>query len=361
MKVTRHNYEEWFILYLDNELDNADRSEVELFVKENPDLQPEFDLLLQSQLAVDTSLVFPGKQQLLKDTGASISLSNYEEWLLSYTDDELNPDEKKSVEQFIAAHPLVKSELQLLLKTKLQPEAILFANKELLYRREEKVRVLAFNWRRIAIAASLILAVGTTALLLTKPNVRTEEIVADNGKKNIKPVELKKGEVINQGEPGENKLATNTTENIKEEVDNSIQVTAKEKSKIVMPPVEKINTNRVKQEEALAITPTEQKKSNELPEPVANPNLIQTMPKDNPIAMIEIPETTQLTIPKETNAQTTVTPEPTEALYTANEPGKKNKLRGFFRKVTRTFEKTTNIKATDDEDRLLLGGLAIKL
>ena len=43
------------------------------------------------------------------------------------------------------------------------------------------------------------------------------------------------------------------------------------------------------------------------------------------------------------------------------EPGKKNKLRGFFRKVTRTFEKATNIKATDDEDRLLLGGLAIKL
>ena len=45
-----------------------------------------------------------------------------------------------------------------------------------------------------------------------------------------------------------------------------------------------------------------------------------------------------------------------------NEPsGNKNKLRGFFRKLTRTFEKNTNIKATDDEDRLLVGSLAIKL
>jgi hypothetical protein len=44
-----------------------------------------------------------------------------------------------------------------------------------------------------------------------------------------------------------------------------------------------------------------------------------------------------------------------------NEPGRKNKLRGFFRKITRTFEKTTNMKATDDEDRLLVGGLAIRL
>jgi hypothetical protein len=35
-------------------------------------------------------------------------------------------------------------------------------------------------------------------------------------------------------------------------------------------------------------------------------------------------------------------------------------LRGFLRKVTRTFEKRTNIKATDD-DRLLIAGLAIKM
>ena len=40
--------------------------------------------------------------------------------------------------------------------------------------------------------------------------------------------------------------------------------------------------------------------------------------------------------------------------------GKKSKLRGFFRKLTRTFEKTTNIDATD-EDRVLIGGLAFKL
>ena len=39
---------------------------------------------------------------------------------------------------------------------------------------------------------------------------------------------------------------------------------------------------------------------------------------------------------------------------------KKNKLRGFFRKVTRTFEKRTNIDPTDGEDRLLVAGLAFK-
>ena len=98
------------------------------------------------------------------------------------------------------------------------------------------------------------------------------------------------------------------------------------------------------------------------------------MGEDNPIAKADIIMDESLTNSKENIQAPVVTPGNSQSLnhvVTAAsvesidpndaEPGKKNKLRGFFRKVTRTFEKTTNIKATDDEDRLLLGGLAIKL
>jgi hypothetical protein len=47
--------------------------------------------------------------------------------------------------------------------------------------------------------------------------------------------------------------------------------------------------------------------------------------------------------------------------WAAAEPERKNKLRGFFRKTTRLFERTTNISATDGDDRLLIGGLAVRL
>ena len=39
---------------------------------------------------------------------------------------------------------------------------------------------------------------------------------------------------------------------------------------------------------------------------------------------------------------------------------KKNKNRGFFRKLARTFEKRTDIDPTDD-NKLLVAGLSIKL
>src|SRR5687767_11738129 len=117
MTITRNNYEEYFILYMDNELSSDDRRQVELFVNENPDLKEELHLLMQTQLIPDSSFVFAGKEQLLKTSGTiSINTNNYEEWLLLYTDNELTAEQKIATEQFIANHPAAKAELEFLQK-----------------------------------------------------------------------------------------------------------------------------------------------------------------------------------------------------------------------------------------------------
>lgn len=55
--------------------------------------------------------------------------------------------------------------MELLQRTKFQPEHIVFAHKESLYRREEKVKALPVRWWRAA-AAILILGLSLTTALL---------------------------------------------------------------------------------------------------------------------------------------------------------------------------------------------------
>ena len=57
MKIDRFNYEEFFLLYVDNELSAAERKQVEAFVEQHPDLEEELMMLKQSQLKPDTSVI----------------------------------------------------------------------------------------------------------------------------------------------------------------------------------------------------------------------------------------------------------------------------------------------------------------
>ena len=379
MNITRNNYEEFFILYLDNELSSDDRRQVERFVSENPDLKNEFELLLQTRLTPDQDLVFDGKQQLLKTASpAPINESNFEEWLLLYIDNELTAQERIDVEKFVAAYPAADTVFHQLQKTKLQPElSVTFPNKAILYRREKRAAVVAIRWRKIAVAASLLLAISTAAFFVfTNKNGNSGRIISEqpadsNSTKNGATDNSSTDVAVADTEKSE------SSEAIAKEVDPGTRSANTEQKNIVSENKENIQhpLPSEKQEEKLIAQnkPTTQP-TNNLASPVHNPNITR-IAEDNPIAMVDLPKKEALTsnsdikpiedvTPDNTSSlndgKTAVTTEPDYALVT-DESGKKNKLRGFFRKVTRTFEKRTNMKATDDEDRLLLAGLSIKL
>ncbi len=66
MHLDRNNYEEFFLLYVDNELTDGERVEVEAFILENTDLREELNLLQASKIQPETSLFFEDKNGLLK-------------------------------------------------------------------------------------------------------------------------------------------------------------------------------------------------------------------------------------------------------------------------------------------------------
>lgn len=379
MSINRHNYEEFFILYMDNELNSDDRRMVETFVQQHPDLKEELDLLLHYKLEPDTSVVFNGKEELMKVNGETpISLSNYEEWLVLYTDNELNTAQRKAVEQFAAANLSVKEELAQMMRAKLQPEAIVFPYKESLYRKEER-RVVPFRWWRVA-AAAVIIALGVTSVFVL----------------NKKPAEVNKGEVAktNPGTEKQNNQAVNDQQkNIENPIvaekisDNPVdqKTVANSVKQTPSPVIQQKDKNAMavkndkhvidkniqvnnpldnKKEEAVAIN-NDKIKSNNLPTPLYNPNATITDQTDVAIEKnISAPttKTNGITSPVVTNptTQPSEISNPDISFASLEEGSNNKKSRGLFRKIARTFEKRTNLPATDD-NRLLVAGLSFKL
>ncbi len=97
--INRYNYEEFFLLYVDKELDADGQAAVEAFVSQNPDLAKELQLLQQATLA-DDNIEFERKEILYKKEN-SICLKNYEEYFLLFADNELNQQQMLEGENFV--------------------------------------------------------------------------------------------------------------------------------------------------------------------------------------------------------------------------------------------------------------------
>ncbi len=384
MNINRHNYEEFFILYMDNELCPDDRRMVEVFVQQHPDLKEELEILLQYKMVPDITVQFEGKEELLKENGNSlVTLSNYEEWLSLYIDNELDPGQQLRVEVFLAANPAIQQELALLQRTKLQPENIVFGNKSSLYRREEKVRSIPVRWWRAA-AAVLLLSAGLSAVfILNKKPTGTAEVVKTNPGSQVLPAENKepvqpgKNKSVDIADGSPNTPVANHLAESKNELplpvrkeDNNKSLAVKSKKTLAPDNASRDKRDDVIRKDEPVVADNNNKPSNNLPQPLHNPNTTISKP-DDAIAYTTLPEKNQLRNATASNIVTSPTAQPSnivQASYKENgdavldQPdGKKNKNRGIFRKIARTFEKRTNIDPTDDENRLLVGGLAIRL
>jgi len=355
MNIDRHNYEEYFLLYIDNELSVDQKKQVERFVQTNPDLEEELVMLKQSRLIPEESIVFDNKHLLMKEENNSfINLNNYEQWLIMYVDDELTAEEKVAVEKFASTHQHVQQELKLFQQTKLQPEEIIFQEKEVLYRRKKSVRVITMQWWKVAVAAVLIISAGITvySVLINKNSN------AGANDKIVKTTVEKKQIPSQQNPTTQDKLHPNVIPDPQQEEQLTVTTAAKkqpnEKGKIKEQPAEENNQQLAYNPPNENVTDEQQPTTVEIDKTIE-----QTRGKDD-IAFethkgnINIDH---VTIPVAETPDNSSKPDDATQ-YASNTENKK--FRGFFRKATRILERTTSINAADD-DKVLIGGMAINL
>jgi len=346
MKVDRHNYEDYFLLYVDNELNVEQKRQVELFIKENPDLEEELVMLQQSRLIPET-IVFEEKHLLMKEENNSfISLNNYEEWLVLYVDNELSEEEKITVEKFAASHPHVQKELDLFEQTKLQPDQLNFPDKNLLYRNKERVRIISMVWWRVAAAAILIIAAGIT--LYSVLNAKNSSGPED------KIVVSKKGQVPN---------AVKSISPDQQQKKNGQGLENQKDQVVISTAVEKAKQQENKRRPVDNLSPSDKhiaKVNSNIPQrrPIIVNEINTTRPSEQKISSVDVPgKRKQIFNGEDVTPGDSGTPNLPE--YANNTENKK--LRGLFRKATRFIERTSGINPANDDNKVLIGGMAINL
>lgn len=359
MKIDRHNYEEFFILYWDNELSASQKQAVEDFIKANPDLQEEFNIVGDTRFTPDSNIQLKEKDFLFNDS--FINVTNYEEQLLNYIDDELTTEQNADVEKAVAKFPTIKKELALLYKTKLQPEStIAFPDKSVLYRREEKVPVISMAWFRVAVAAALILIAGfITFRLVTTDNSgdKNQVVINDPGSKPSSPG--------NQSpEPAQKESPKNEPADLVKSTDKKERITPVNNKKDQKLIEEKQDRNLAVEDYNKNNLPTGTVKDKLLSDPNIDSKINATytsvditpieQKKDKVDAVntsFEEPDVT-LKAGHALNIQTpTIVPEEKDG----------GGLKEFLRKTTRVFERRTKIQTTTEDNKLLLGAFAVSL
>ena len=341
--INRHNYEEYFLLYIDDELNAAEKRAVKEFVDQHPDLKIELEMLQQSVLHPHP-IVFHDKDVLLKNSSSFINETNYEEYFVLYGDGELNDEQRDGVEQFVYRNPVHQVEFELIQKARLQPDTqVVFPDKTSLYRTEDDdEKVFVIRWWRISAAAVLFVFLSGLGWYMVSENPSSPAVATKTPSKKVEqPVDTKpagrqestakkdpvpstindqkteivKTEVPDRVVPQQRKTVTKQTLTVPENVEHEIQGRNIQIASNVTKEKPEVNINKVESSGSLSSQATKEVIDVEVGTAEPNP-YVYTASNDQ----IEILNTTV---------------------------SKKNKLRGLLRKVSRVVEKTTNIETGD--------------
>jgi hypothetical protein len=361
LPINLENYEEYFLLYVDNELTEAEKKSVEFFVARHPELMEEWTMLMETKLEPE-NITTDLKKDLYRSTETEgIDASNFETFQLSWLDDELNEKDRHAIEMYTSLHPDAAANMELLAKTKLPQEVISFPDKSLLHRTTSTpASVVTFNWYRMAVAAAIIVAAGLW--FINKPV--EEEIPAA-----LVPI----AQVPKTSDSNDTKSATNNStenkgtatdeetakgESATEKVQGSVGTTRNSSEDIQSKPSNGLATRIIRDdkntEKSQAINATVPVSAANNTTPANVDNLNRSRVEDVPIESDPMGATNQLSA-KSAVAINVKSDYATEALMSENnettteqpdmmEEGKTRKgmFRGIVRKANRFYNKVTN-------------------
>lgn len=354
------NYEEFFVLYMDNELDAAGVQMVDAFLEQHPDLRAELELLMGTKLpsehiSFDSSALLSG----------AMKENVVDEDLFLLVDGELPADRVAAVEKRISSDKDTQMQHQQLLMTKLDAsEKLVYPYKDELYRQEERRRMMFQPWMRIA-AAVLVIATAAVLYFANRDQATNMPAIVNNNNNNINNSNSTNKGITPQIAPGAEDAPGQQPERA------PVTEMAKNSNKENTPDPANTNKENLQQQQNLVADN-------------GRKDVIKNNEPVNDMAVIEAPRATKTAIiPSNTfsdaiaiNAVASnseiINTQPVTSFLDNRTTGNsiaetdqdrdvsKGSFKGFLRKATRMIEKKTGIDPTNDGE-LLIGAVAINL
>ncbi len=333
--ININNYEEYFILYMDNELLPHQVEMMEAFLVQNPGLRLELETLQEIKLPAE-NISFDKSHLYSSHIKSGLS----EQDLLLYIDNELPLSRKAIVEEELSINPVFHQQFSNLMKARLDAgEQVAYPHKNELYRRSGRIISMAFI---IRMAAAIILIASLAFVYFNNEKAEIPAVA-------VVPNKTIEKENSNTPSPRHPEPSTEIAENK------------------ILP----VNKDEYKNDNIITVTK---------PQPTEDVQLVANVEVPDEVYIPVERSVSQKTIainhPKQSFNKLAVThavAEPYNKITASIQPAvivedaaiannnNKGSFKGILRKATRLFEKTTGIDPTNDEEELMIGVVSLNL
>jgi hypothetical protein len=169
-KITTYNYEAFYLDYLEGNLSDKRKDMLFEFLNQHPDLKAELELnddILNYTLPTDFKVILKEKENLKHCDNDEICLKNVDEFIIADIEDQLLPDKKQTLNQFVKQHQL-EQKVFAYKSTKLKPNLKeIYPNKKEL---KHQTKIVPLLIKISAVAALLLLLFNIINLNPTNQN-----------------------------------------------------------------------------------------------------------------------------------------------------------------------------------------------
>jgi len=125
MRINRNNYEEYFLIYLEGQLSQEETAQLQLFLKQNPELESELNEMASMVVKPDKKIRYPFKEDLkveFIESGGEINHQNIQLYCIAFLENDLSPADCNKFGKYLQKHPRANEILNSFRQIKLTPE-----------------------------------------------------------------------------------------------------------------------------------------------------------------------------------------------------------------------------------------------